>query len=98
MQPDNPQANASDASFQGKEKRSNSWQNFGQAIKHINDASISETVKQRFSDYMTILLVILCILALLAAVAIPLPTAFRLLPLGLTIAAVMFYIVNRLGI
>jgi hypothetical protein len=72
--------------------------NFFQALKHINDASVSENVRQRFSDYVTIGLVILCILSLLAAVSIQVPTGVRLLPLLLTIGAVVFYIINRLGI
>ena len=72
--------------------------NFFLALKHINDASVSENVRQRFSDYVTIGLVILCILALLAAVSIQVPTGIRLLPLLFTIGAVVFYIINRLGI
>lgn len=72
--------------------------NFFLALKHINDASVSENVRQRFSDYVTIGLVILCILSLLAAVSIQVPTGVRLLPLLLTIGAVVFYIINRLGI
>lgn len=72
--------------------------NFFRALKHINEASVSENVKQRFSDYVTIGLVILCILSLLMAVSFPVPTVVRLLPLLLTIGAVVFYIVNRLGI
>ncbi len=72
--------------------------NFFLALKHVNDASVSENVRQRFSDYVTIGLVILCILSLLAAVSIQVPTGVRLLPLLLTIGAVVFYIINRLGI
>ncbi len=74
------------------------YANFFLALKHINDASVSENVRQRFSDYVTIGLVILCILSLLAAVSIQVPTGVRLLPLLLTIGAVIFYIINRLGI
>ncbi len=74
------------------------YANFFSALKHINDASVSENVRQRFSDYVTIGLVILCILSLLAAVSIQVPTGVRLLPLLLTIGAVIFYIINRLGI
>jgi hypothetical protein len=72
--------------------------NFFRALKHVNEASVSENVRQRFSDYVTIALVILCILSLLAAVSMQVPTGIRLLPLFFTIAAVVFYIINRLGI
>lgn len=74
------------------------YANFFLALKHINEASASENVRQRFSDYVTIGLVILCIVSLLAAVSIQVPTGIRLLPLLLTIGAVVFYIINRLGI
>ena len=33
--------------------------NFVLALKHINDASVADNVKQRFSDYVTIFLVVL---------------------------------------
>ncbi len=82
---------------QGHPKRA-TFANFFLALKHINDASVSDNVRQRFSDYVTIGLVILCILSLLAAVSIQVPTGVRLLPLLLTIGAVVFYIINRLGI
>lgn len=72
--------------------------NFFRALKHVNEASVSEDVRQRFSDYVTIGLVILCIVSLLFAVSFQVPTGLRLLPLFLTIAAVVFYIINRLGI
>jgi hypothetical protein len=72
--------------------------NFFRALKRVNEASVSENVRQRFSDYVTIGLVILCILSLLAAVSMQVPTGIRLLPLFFTIAAVIFYIINRLGI
>ena len=72
--------------------------NFFKALEHINDASVSESVKQRFSDYVTIGIVILCILSLLMAVSFPVPMSVRLLPLLFTIGAVIFYIINRLGI
>lgn len=74
------------------------FNNFFLALKHINEASVSENVRQRFSDYVTIGIVILCILSLLMAVSFPVPTGFRLLPLLFTIGAVVFYIINRLGI
>lgn len=86
------------AKTDGQAPRVGGLSNFFRAIKHINEASVSETVKQRFSDYITIGLVVLCILSLLMAVSFPVPTAIRLLPLLLTIGAVIFYIVNRLGI
>ncbi len=78
-------------------KRS-TFKNFILAIKHVNEASVSESVKQRFSDYVTIAIVILCIVSLLMAVSFPVPTAIRLLPLLFTVLSVVFYIVNRLGI
>lgn len=68
------------------------------AIKHINEASVAESVKQRISDYVTILLVVVCILSLVAAVALPLAPGLKLLPLLLTIGAVIIYMINRLGI
>ncbi len=83
---------------QGQHPKRATITNFFLALKHINDASVSENVRQRFSDYVTIGLVILCILSLLAAVSIQVPTGVRLLPLLLTIGAVVFYIINRLGI
>jgi hypothetical protein len=52
--------------------------NFFRALKHVNEASGSESVRQRFSDYVTIGLVILCILSLLAAVSMQVPTGIRL--------------------
>jgi hypothetical protein len=68
------------------------------ALRHVNDASSTESVKQRNSDYVTIVLVIVCILSLVAAVALPVPAGLKLLPLIFTIGAVVFYIINRLGI
>lgn len=68
------------------------------AIKHINEASVTESVKQRISDYVTILLVVVCILSLVAAVGLPLAPGLKLLPLLLTIGAVVIYMINRLGI
>ncbi|MBK7750526.1 MAG: hypothetical protein IPP97_13185 [Candidatus Obscuribacter sp.] len=68
------------------------------AIKHINDASIAENVKQRFSDYVTIVLVVMCILSLVMAVSVPVSPVLKLLPLLFTVGSVVFYIINRLGI
>lgn len=68
------------------------------AIKHINDASVAENVKQRFSDYVTIVLVIMCILSLVMAVSVPVNAVLKLLPLLFTVGSVVFYIINRLGI
>lgn len=78
--------------------RRGGFRNVMAAIKHINDASITESVKQRVSDYVTIGLVVFCILSLVAAVALPCPPALKLLPLLLTIGAVVLYMINRLGI
>lgn len=72
--------------------------NFFLALKHINQASVADTVRQRFSDYVTIGLVVVCILSVVAAVVLPVPPGLRLLPLIFTVGAVIFYIVNRLGI
>jgi hypothetical protein len=102
-EPENPTAKpeALEASSAGKEAappQRGGLNNFFLALKHINEAAISENVRQRFSDYVTIGLVILCILSLLMAVSFPVPTIVRLMPLLFTIGAVVFYIVNRLGI
>ncbi len=72
--------------------------NFFRAMNHIRQASVAENVKQRFSDYLSIALVVICILSLVFAVSMPVPPAYKLLPLLLTVGAVVFYIVNRLGI
>ncbi len=72
--------------------------NFVLAIKHINDASVADNVKQRFSDYVTIFLVVLCILSLVVAVSVEVPPGIKLLPLLFTVGAVLFYIINRMGI
>jgi uncharacterized BrkB/YihY/UPF0761 family membrane protein len=72
--------------------------NFFLAINHINQASLADSVKQRFSDYVTVGLVCVCILSLVAAVMLPVPPALRLLPLIFTVGAIIFFIVNRLGI
>ncbi len=71
------------------------------AFKNINEASITDQVRQRISDYISIALVALCILALVVAVALPAPSTpntLRILPLVLTICAVFFYMMNRVGI
>ena len=68
------------------------------AIKHINEASVTESVRQRISDYVTIGLVVICIMSLVAAVALPVAAGLKLLPLLLTILAVVLYMINRLGI
>ena len=68
------------------------------AIRHINDASVAENVKQRFSDYVTIVLVIMCILSLVMAVSVNVSPVLKLLPLLFTVGSVVFYIINRLGI
>jgi hypothetical protein len=78
--------------------RRGGFRNVVSAMKHINEASVTEAVKQRISDYITIGLVVVCILSLVAAVALPVPPGLRLLPLFFTIGAVVFYIINRLGI
>lgn len=72
--------------------------NFFKALKYINEASVAENVKQRFSDYVTIALVFLCILSLVMAVSVPVSPGIKLLPLLFTVGAVIFYIINRLGI
>ena len=72
--------------------------NFVLALKRINEASVAENVKQRFSDYVTIALVFLCILSLLVAVSVQVPPGIKLLPLLFTVLAVLFYIINRMGI
>jgi hypothetical protein len=78
--------------------RRGGFRNVFSALKHVNDASVAESVRQRISDYVTIGLVVVCILSLVAAVALPVAPALKLLPLLLTIGAVVFYMINRLGI
>lgn len=78
--------------------RRGGFRNVYQALKHINDASVADQVKQRVSDYVTIGLVVVCILSLVAAVALPVMPGLKLLPLLFTIGAVVFYMINRLGI
>ncbi|MDR3615577.1 MAG: hypothetical protein P4L53_18600 [Candidatus Obscuribacterales bacterium] len=72
--------------------------NFFRAMHHIRKASAAENVEQRFSDYLSIALVLICIVSLVFAVSMPAPPTYKLLPLFLTVGAVVFYIVNRLGI
>jgi hypothetical protein len=72
--------------------------NLGGALKYILNLSTGDKIKQRFSDYVTIVLVIVCVAALVGAVALPLSPQLKLIPLLLTVMAVVFYIVNRLGI
>jgi hypothetical protein len=74
------------------------FRNFLSALSYINEASVADAVKQRFSDYVTIGLVIVCILSLVAAIALPVSPGLKLLPLLFTVGAVVFYIINRLGI
>jgi hypothetical protein len=78
--------------------RRGGFRNVFSAIKYVNEASATESVKQRISDYVTIGLVVICILSLVAAVALPVAPGLKLLPLIFTIGAVVFYIINRLGI
>lgn len=72
--------------------------NFFRALGYVHEASGADNVKQRLSDYISIILVIICILSMVFAVMVPLPVHLRLLPLLFTVAAVFIYIVNRLGI
>jgi len=78
--------------------RRGGFRNVFSAIRHVNEASATESVKQRVSDYITIGLVVVCIFSLVLAVALPVAPGLKLLPLILTIGAVIFYIINRLGI
>ncbi len=100
---DNSEAPQNQAAWQRESSRKEPVQrggigNFFAAIRHINEASVADNVRQRFSDYVTIFIVVACILALVAAVALPVSTGLKMLPLILTIGAVVFYIINRLGI
>ena len=47
---------------------------------------------------MTIALVVLCIISLVVAVSVQVPPGIKLLPLLFTVGAVLFYIINRMGI
>jgi hypothetical protein len=87
---------AGDGDFEGA--RRGGLRNVMAAIKHINEASVTESVRQRISDYVTIGLVVICIMSLVAAVALPVAPGLKLLPLLLTILAVVLYMINRLGI
>lgn len=78
--------------------RRGGFRNVMAAVRHINDSSLTDGVKQRVSDYVTIGLVVICILSLFAAVALPVSPGLKMLPLLFTIGAVVLYIVNRLGI
>ena len=91
-------APAGDAKEEEQPIRRQGLTNFLRALKHVNEASVAENVKQRFSDYVTIALVVLCILSLVMAVCVPVPPGIKLLPLLFTVGAVIFYIINRLGI
>jgi len=91
-------ATGSSSSEGGQSARRGGFKNFILALKHINEASVADQVKQRFSDYVTILLVVVCIFSLVAAVVLPVPAGLKLLPLLFTVGAVIFYIINRLGI
>jgi hypothetical protein len=91
-------APAADAAAEEQPIRRQGLTNFLRALKHVNEASVAENVKQRFSDYVTIALVVLCILSLVMAVCVPVPPGIKLLPLLFTVGAVIFYIINRLGI
>ncbi|HEY9790345.1 MAG TPA: hypothetical protein V6D22_08100 [Candidatus Obscuribacterales bacterium] len=91
-----PQPSPEDESFP---PRRGGFRNVFSALKYVNDASATESVKQRISDYVTIGLVVMCIFSLVAAVALPgVSFGLKLLPLVFTIGAVVFYIINRLGI
>jgi hypothetical protein len=87
---------AEERDFEGA--RRGGLRNVMAAIKHINEASVTESVRQRISDYVTIGLVVICIMSLVAAVALPVAPGLKLLPLLLTILAVVLYMINRLGI
>ncbi len=91
-------APAADGGAEEQPIRRQGLTNFLRALKHVNEASVAENVKQRFSDYVTIALVVLCILSLVMAVCVPVPPGIKLLPLLFTVGAVIFYIINRLGI
>ena len=86
------------ASGTGFPPRRGGFRNIFKALKFINEASWSENVRQRISDYISIALVVVCILSLIAAVVLNIPVGFKLLPLLFTIGAIIFYIINRLGI
>jgi hypothetical protein len=91
-------ASASAAQEAERTPRRAGFANFFRAMHHIRKASAAENVEQRFSDYLSIALVLICIVSLVFAVSMPAPPTYKLLPLFLTVGAVVFYIVNRLGI
>lgn len=78
--------------------RRQGMKNFVLAVRHIHDATVADNVKQRFSDYVTIALVVLCILSLMVAVILQIPVGIKVLPLLFTVGAILFYIINRMGI
>ena len=78
-------------------RRAPIW-NLGGALKYILNVSTADKIKQRLSDYITIILVVVCVASLVAAVALPVSPQLKLIPLLLTVIAVIFYIINRLGI
>lgn len=93
--PDNLMEGAESVNFP---PRRAGFKNILLAFQHINDASIAETVKQRISDYVTIGLVFLCILSIVAAIALKVPPVLKFLPLIFTVGAVLIYMLNRIGI
>ncbi len=68
------------------------------AYKYVVESFNSGSVKQRFSDSFTLGLVFLCITSLILAIFVPVAPLIKICPLFLTWAAVISYIVNRLGI
>jgi len=90
--------NAIPLDSEGKPLRRAGVTNFFAALKHIGTASDAAGVKQRLSDYITIALVFVCILSLFGAVLLPVSQHMKLVPLVLTVLAVIAYIINRLGI
>ncbi len=68
------------------------------AYRYVVESFNSGSVKQRFSDSVTLGLVFLCITSLILAIFVPVPPFIKICPLFLTWAAVISYIVNRLGI
>lgn len=68
------------------------------AYKYVLESFNAGTVKQRFSDSITLGLVFLCITSLIVAIFVPVPPIIKICPLILTWAAVVSYIINRLGI
>ncbi len=87
-----------ESSLKKQSPRRSIFHNLLLTLKHISDSSLEESVKQRFSDNLTFLLVIVCILSLVAAIALPVSLEFKLVPLGLSVIAVLFHLINRMGI